>query len=187
MATDTHINPKNISPNNTRRLTILLYTVIGLLLIGAGYLLYRNIQLSRRAEDHQQLVEKTVLEKQLSNDRQQLTFTMKAFSWAIRNALLQNKPGEINDYFNTLVKDRGVQELLLIDAAGKVTVSTNKKNQGIVFSSRFPAYLLQQQEVYFNNNDPYELSAPVVGPDGRLGTLVMFYKPTRILPDSLTR
>lgn len=185
MATDTHINQKNISPNNTRRL--ILYIVIGLLVIGAGYLLYRNVQLSRQAEQQQQLVERTVLEKQLVNDRQQLIFTMKAFSWAIRNALLQNKPGEINDYFNTLVKDRGVQELLLIDEAGKVTVSTNKKNQGIGFASRFPAYLLQKQEVFFDNRNPYVLSAPIVGPDKRLGTLVMFYKPAGMLPDSLTR
>lgn len=129
----------------------------------------------------------TVRQNQLANDRQQLTFGMKAFVWAVRNALLQNKPGEINEYVNTLVKDRGVKEVLLVDPAGKVTISTNKKNQGVVFSDRFPAYLLQQQAVYFNDKRPYELSAPVTAPNRRLGTLVMFYTPAPLLPDSTVR
>ena len=126
----------------------------------------------------------SVRKNQLANDQQQLLFGMKTFVWAVRNALLQNKPGEINEYFNTLVKDRGIKEMLLVDPAGNVTISTNKKNQGISFASRFPVYLLQQQGVYFKDNAPYELSAPVTSPNKRLGTLVLFYTPASLLPDS---
>ncbi|WP_332369351.1 hypothetical protein [Spirosoma telluris] len=79
-----------------------------------------------------------------------------------------------------------MQEMLLVDAKGVVTISTNKKNQGILFANRFPGYLLQQQAIYFNNKTPYELSAPVMSTNKRLGTLVMFYKPTPILPANST-
>ena len=165
---------------------VVLYGLIALLLAGAGYLLFRNWQLTKQMEQDRTAVRQTVAQNQLANDRQQLTFGMKAFVWAVRNATLQNKPGEINEYFNTLVKDRGVKEVLLIDPAGKVTISTNRKNQGIRFADRFPAYLLQQPGIYFNDKRPYELSAPVTAPDRRLGTLVMFYTPAPVLPADST-
>lgn len=182
MATDTYVTEKTPAS----RLTLILYGVITLLVLGVGYLLYQNVQQNKEAMRQHSRLQTIVRDNQLTNDRQLLQFSMKTFVWAVRNAMLQNKPGEINDYFNTLVKDRGVQEVLLVDPAGKVTISTNKKNQGIAFASRFPGYLLQQQDVYFNNKNSYELSAPVTGPDKRLGTLVMFYKPANLLPDSLS-
>ena len=185
MATDTHTHTNQETTAPASRLPLILYGIIALLVLGIGYLLYRNVKLNQEAVHQQYQWQTMVRENQLTSDRQQLQFGMKTFGWAIRNAMLQNKPGEINEYFNTLVKDRGVQEVLLVDPAGKVTISTNKKNQGIAFTSRYPAYLLQQQAVYFNNKQPYELSAPVNGPNSRLGTLVMFYKPFSMLPDSV--
>ncbi|GAB4024611.1 hypothetical protein GCM10028773_47540 [Spirosoma koreense] len=147
-----------------------------------GYLLYKNTQIARQADRERNTLRASIGNNQIALDRQQLTFGMKTFVWAVRNAMLHNKSGEINEYFTTLVKDRGVQEVLLVDPSGKVTLSTNRKNQGILFVSRFPGYLLQQQDVYFNDKNPYELSAPVTGPNKRLGTLVMFYKPASLLP-----
>ena len=185
MATEQHKKQETTLTNPTSRLMLVLYGVLALLVLGVGYLLYKNTQLTREYTQEREALRSAVQTNQRSTDRQQLMFGMKTFVWAVRNALLQNKPGEINEYFNTLVKDKGVQEVLLVDPAGKVTISTNKKNQGIGFASRFPAYLLQQQDVYFNDKTPYELSAPVTGPNKRLGTLVMYYKPTPILADSL--
>ncbi|QKZ11312.1 hypothetical protein [Spirosoma sp. KUDC1026] len=163
-----------------------LYTAIAVLIIASAYLLFRNWQLNNEFEQERTNLRTAVQQNQLANDRQQLTFGLKAFVWAVRNALLQNKAGEVNEYFNTLVKDRGVREVLLVDTAGKITISTNKKNQGTTFEGRFPAYLLQQQGVYFNPKKPYELSAPITAPNQRMGTLVMFYNPAPILPDSLS-
>ncbi|WP_338871304.1 hypothetical protein WBJ53_25040 [Spirosoma sp. SC4-14] len=162
-----------------------LYSVIVLLLAGVVYLIVQNWQLEHKTSQERSILHTKVRQNQLANDRQQLTLTMKAFVWAVRNAMLQNKTGEINEYFNTLVKNRGVKEVLLVDSAGKIMISTNKKNQDMPFTNRFPAYLLQKQDIYFNNKMPYELSAPVTAPNKRLGTLVMFYTPATILPDSL--
>ncbi|ADB40198.1 hypothetical protein [Spirosoma linguale] len=165
------LDPKNV-----------LYIAIILLGIGCSYLLYRNWQLKAQFAHERESMRVTARNNQLSANQQQLTFSMKTFVWAVRNALLQNKPGEINEYFNTLVQNKGVQEMLLVDPSGKVTISTNKKNQGISFASRFPAYLLQKDDIYFNDKAVYELSAPVTAPNKRLGTLVMFYKPMPVLP-----
>ncbi|RIV27197.1 hypothetical protein DYU11_02475 [Fibrisoma montanum] len=187
MTTDQHIESKKKTPKTRLGLNpiVVLYGVIILLVVGIGYLFYRNWQLTKQLENERTTLLSTAWQNQIVNDRQQLTFAMKTFVWAVRNAMLQNKPGEINEYFNTLVRNEGVREVLLVDQTGKVTISTNKKNQGIKFASRFPAYLLNQQDVYFNNKIPYELSAPVTGPNQRLGTLVMFYKPTPVLPNSV--
>ena len=161
------------------------YGVIAALVLLAGYLIYRNYAQSKAFDDERTRVRAAVRQNQLANDRQQLTFGMKTFTWAVRNAMIQNKPGEINEYFNTLVKDRGIKEMLLVDEAGTVLISTNKKNQGISFASRFPDELLRQADVYFADKRPYELSAPITAPNKRLGTLIMFYTPAPILPDSL--
>jgi C4-dicarboxylate-specific signal transduction histidine kinase len=183
MATDQQISHPSTQSKPSLNLVVILYGVIIVLAVAAGYLLYRNWQLNTEKEQELAALHHTASQNQLTNDQQQLTFGMKTFTWAVRNAMIQNKPGEINEYFNTLVKDRGVKEVLLIDPNGKVTISTNKKNQGIQFTSRFPAYLLQQQDVYFNNKKPYELSAPITAPNQRLGTLVMLYAPAPILPN----
>lgn len=184
MTTNHHTTSSALKPSS--KLVFILYGIVVLLLLGGGYLLYRNVQANKKFANERASLRTTVRQNQLAADKQQLTFAMKTFVWAVRNALLQNKPGEINEYFNTLVKDKGVKEVLLVDPAGKVTISTNKKNQGSVFASLFSAYLLQQEDVYFTNKTPYELSAPVMAPNKRLGTLVMFYTPTSVLPDSLT-
>ncbi|UFH51970.1 hypothetical protein [Spirosoma sp. KNUC1025] len=186
MTTEQHKKHETSLTKPSSRLTLALYGALTLLVLGVGYLLYKNIQMTKEYTQERESLRSAVQINQRAVDRQQLTFGMKTFVWAVRNALLQNKPGEINEYFNTLVKDKGVQEVLLVDPAGKVTISTNKKNQGIGFASRFPAYLLQQQDVYFNDKTTYELSAPVTGPNKRLGTLVMFYKPTPVLTVSST-
>ncbi len=169
------LDPKNV-----------LYIVIILLGIGCAYLLYTNWQLKNEFGNERNAMRVTAHNNQLSANQQQLNFGMKAFAWAVRNALLQDKSGEINEYFNTLVQNKGIQEVLLVDPAGRVTLSTNKKNQGIVFASRFPDYLLQKEDIYFNNNVVYELSAPIMAPNKRLGTLVLFYKPTPVLPAPAT-
>ncbi len=175
---------QSISAQNN---TSIFYGIIAVLVVLAGYLVYRNYDQRKAFGIERTGLESTVRQRQLANDKQQLTFGMKTFAWAVRNALIQNKPGEINEYFNTLVKDRGIKEMLLVDDAGTVLISTNKKNQGIAFTSRFAGELLQREDVYFADKRPYELSAPVTAPNKRLGTLVMFYNPSPILPDSLSR
>jgi hypothetical protein len=185
MNTDQKANPVDrITTGLNSR--VILYGIIILLTVGAGYLLYRNWQLARQVTAERDTLYIKAQNNQLDSDRQQLMFGMKTLAWAVGYALAQNKEGEINAYFNTLVRDRGVKEMLLVDPSGTVRISTNKKNQGIPFANRFPANLLQQDEVYFTNQEFYQLSAPVMAPDKRLGTLVMIYTPAPILPDLST-
>lgn len=177
---------KQHSKTNWYQNPAVLYSIIFLLLAGGVYIVIENWQLEHKTRQERSVLQTKVRQNQLANDRQQLTMTMTTFVWAVRNAMLQDKTGEINEYFNTLVKNQGVREILLVNSAGKILISTNKKNQDMPFTNRFPAYLLQKQAIYFNNKIPYELSAPVMAPDKRLGTLVMFYTPATILPDSLS-
>ncbi|MBC8151358.1 MAG: hypothetical protein H7Z72_00440 [Bacteroidetes bacterium] len=102
MATDPHTTNPTTSSKPVLNLKVLLYGIIILLLAGAGYLLYRNGQLTSQFDQERSPLRRTVRQNQLTNDRQQLTFGMKTFVWAVRNALLQNKAGEVNEYFNTL-------------------------------------------------------------------------------------
>ncbi|MGF7218663.1 hypothetical protein GGR92_004842 [Spirosoma lacussanchae] len=162
------------------------YLLAGVCLLALLYMVFRNYQLKQLYEKQTQAMRWRVRTNQLSNDRSQLMFGMTTFGWAVGKSLTQNKNDEVNEYFNKLVKTKGVQEVLLVNPAGNVLLSTNKKNQGIRFSSLYPAYLLEQNDTYFNSKVPYELSTPVVTSANRLGTLVMFFSPASIMPDSLT-
>jgi len=161
------------------------YLLAGVCLLALLYVVFRNYQLEQQHEKQTQAMRWRVRTNQLSNDRSQLMFGMTTFGWAVGKSLTQRKNDEVNEYFNKLVKTKGVQEVLLVNPAGNVLLSTNKKNQGIRFSSLYPAYLLQQNDTYFNSKVPYELSTPVVTSADRLGTLVMFFSPTSVIPDSL--
>ena len=119
---------RSSSPQTTR---YVFYGIIAVFALLVAYLIYRNYQQNRLFDDDRAALRATVRQNQLANDRQQLQFGVKTFTWAVRNAMIQNKTGEINEYFNTLVKDRGIREMLLVDEGGTVLISTNKKNQGI--------------------------------------------------------
>ena len=106
------------------------YTLAALLVFVLIYTLIRQNQYERQAEATQQATRTAVRQFVTARDRQQLDLTTRTLAWAVSNALLREKSDEINNRFNALVQVRGVRELLLIDPTGRVTLSTNKKNQG---------------------------------------------------------
>ncbi len=83
MAADTHTTHPTTLPKPVLDPNVMLYGIIIFLLAGAGYLLYRNGQSTQRMEQQRTALLQTVRQNQLTNDRQQLTFGMKTFVWAV--------------------------------------------------------------------------------------------------------
>lgn len=152
------------------------YALAAVLAVVLVVVLFRNSQRERAAETRQQTLREEARQFVGTRDQQQLALTTRALAWAVSNALLREKSDEINNRFNALVREKGVRELLLVDPAGTVTLSTNKKNQGTAFTGRYPAALLGQPDLQVSvRNGQYELSAPVMSLEKRLGTVVLVY------------
>ena len=75
------------------KLVFILYGVIVLLLVGGAYLLYKNAQLNKGFVQERSEMQAMVRKNQLQNDRQQLTFGMKTFAWAVRNCTAAKQTG----------------------------------------------------------------------------------------------
>lgn len=157
---------------------ILFYIVIVLLL---GVNLYQWISSSFVEKQHSKEIanlettfqQEAILEL-FKNSEEQLTLMMKTFTWAVRSSMMRQNNDEIEQYFNNLVQKDAVQEVILVDATGKILVSTNKKHETQSFKEVFPKVQIDQSKIVFEQlGKKYRLIAPVLSLDQRLGTLIV--------------
>ena len=152
------------------------YLAAGLLLLFCIYLLVSNLLNNRRHEaDLQNLQENAELIVRL-NAQKQLSLMVKTFVWAVRSAQIRDNLDEVDQYFNELVKEPNIKEIVLADNKSQIIVATNKKHEGKAFGDLFPAQVLQQNDISFTQQDSvYQVSAPVMALNNKLGTLFILY------------
>jgi C4-dicarboxylate-specific signal transduction histidine kinase len=152
------------------------YIIAGLLIVCCLYLLISKFLDSRR---HEQTIHNMQEQSELivrMNAQKQLTLMVKTFVWAVRSAQIRDNIDEVNQYFNELVKEPNIKEIVLADNKGTVLAATNKKHEGKAFGDLFPAALLRQNDVFFTQQDSvYQVAAPVMALNNKLGTLLILY------------
>ncbi|MCF8246037.1 MAG: hypothetical protein K9J37_04380 [Saprospiraceae bacterium] len=110
------------------------------------------------------------------NAKEQLTLLQKTFVWAVRSALIRDNLDEVNQYFNELIKEKDVKEIVLAGREGNILVSTNKKHEGKPFKDFYPEVMLQGSDVFFQQDSSfYQVSAPVLSLNTKMGTLFVLY------------
>ena len=126
--------------------------------------------------------EKHVLLEQLKgayhiNSEKHLELMMKTFVWAVRSEMTRGNQEQVDQYFNQLVKTEKVEEITLVDTNGKVLISTNKKNEGVILSTDYTDEVLKIDGLHIiNKRDQHVVAAPVLSFDSRIGTLIVLYK-----------
>ena len=104
----------------------------------------------------------------------QLILTSNVFSWAIRSELTRENKEQVNQYFLSFIKERGVNKVEFVDALNsKVTLSTNKKDEGTVFTDQVA--LMTTKTISFKNDSVLNIISPVMGLNNKLGVLVIEY------------
>ncbi|GAA4400639.1 hypothetical protein GCM10023187_14040 [Nibrella viscosa] len=187
---ENHAHHSSSGSNRNSAPNWLPYVLAGVLLLGLLYMIYRNWQLNKQWDDERKAMAQQVRTGQVENDRHTLTLMLKSLAWAMQNVMTRNpsstyNQSDINQYFNSLIQEKGVRELLLVGPNGSVILSTNKKNQNVPVTDRYPATLIQQPDAYFQNaGDTYRLSVPIMSLDNRLGTVIMIYKPVNLMPQN---
>jgi L-lactate utilization protein LutC len=104
----------------------------------------------------------------------QLTLSSKVFSWAIRSELTRENKEQVNQFFMNFIKEPGVSKVEFVSALdGKVTLSTNKKDEGSVFPNQVA--VMTTETINYRNDSVLSIVSPVMGLNNKLGVLVIEY------------
>jgi len=145
----------------------------------------KNVQKQMEAQQIQ-LIEKSqqvITEK----TRYFLRLTTTTFVWAIRKEMLRENYEQINEYLNQLVKEPHIKQILVVKSDGTVAVSTNKKLEGVAFSSLYPMELMEKNEIVitYDQNGNILVLSPIMGLTNKLGMLFMVYEPEEMNIDAM--
>lgn len=159
-----------------------LYYTLFLIAIGLSGFLWvsKNMALKKQAKAFDS--EKSMLVKQfdetlLTNSNKNLELMMKTFVWAVRSEMTRDNQEQVDQYFTQLVKSDKIVEITLIDKTGKVLISTNKKNEGVMLATAYTDEVLKVEEVsILNKSEQQVIAAPVLSIDSKIGTLIVLYK-----------
>ena len=103
-----------------------------------------------------------------------LMLTSKVFSWAIRSELTRENKEQVNQFFLSIIKERGVSKVEFVRAPdGKITLSTNKKDEGSIYTNQVA--LMSNETINFKTDSVLNVVTPVMGLNNKLGVLVIEY------------
>lgn len=131
--------------------------------------------LEKRAR--QELVEQNKFSQNavLQTHEEHLKLFSKPFVWAIRTEMMQGNMKQVNLYLNEMVKQKGMQSIIIANNKGIIVASTNKKFEGKPFTS-----VGKQSSLVYNNptverapNSVIVLNSPIMGFNNRIGTLMI--------------
>lgn len=171
---------RGIGNNDKKRKRIRLIAILSIIAALAVLWMVKQSQLrnlrDETAKDYQRL-EREAQEAVIRSHEQHLRLFAKPFSWAVRIEMMNNSVSQINLYANELVKEQNISSIMVINDVGKIISSTDKKWEGLDFSSvGKQSYLGADTTIVENIKDSILImSSPIMGFNNRLGTLMLTY------------
>lgn len=109
----------------------------------------------------------------------------KTLSWAVRGEQIRGNLGEIDQFVGELVRNERVQQVLVVDRDGRISLASDRKLQGAAFSDHFPADLLGAPDVSVTDGGDglKHLVMPIQGLNARLGSVLVVYRPEPLLSE----
>lgn len=156
-----------------------VFTTIAVFLI-LMLVLFLWMDISSRRENNRIVRTATVQIEQMNHDM--LVLMSRPMVWSIRAELLRGNFEEINLLISDMVRERNFRNIFVANADGEIIASTNKTQEGQQSSQHLPRDMVAPENttVITNDNNMLLLSAPVLGFDRRLGTLVIEYQPENV-------
>jgi hypothetical protein len=165
----------------TRLIFILIIISIAILIPVIIYF-FKQDEINKLKE--QQQIEISQLKQQATdqvtkNNNANLETVVRVLAWAVRSELTRSNLDQANQYMTELVKIKNYRQVVLISDEGKVLLSTDKKYEGEGFIKLFYDQLVGNEPVKIapQKNGELMVSAPIMGIDKRLGTIVIMYAP----------
>ena len=109
--------------------------------------------------------------------RQDIQLFALPLAWSVRKELMRANYDGIDDYFNELIQRKGFGVIMLLDPAGTIKVSTDRKLQGSSFLMRYPQMKLAASVPvsYAMPDGKSMFLVPVMGLNARIGTIAFLY------------
>jgi len=147
------------------KISVFLLVVIG------GLLLYYNLKISGIESTHRDELNSTVQNYTQQIDSIQissLTQTVKVFSWAIRSELIRNNMEQVNQFFLAFIKEKGVEQIDLINPDSFIIVlSTDMKQEGTTISD---SRILQAASTITEEDSVgLRIVSPIMGLEKKIG------------------
>jgi len=138
--------------------------------------------LKKENEKKEILLRQKAIELLSQSDYKYLKLLAKPYGWAIRTEIMKGNIEAVNLYANDMVKEKYFQTITVVNDKGVVVSSTNKKLEGKSYASVGNAAYLTNDSTVVNKVDDatLEVSAPVMGFNKRIGTLIFNYRLIKI-------
>lgn len=171
-----HPQPPNRASSKSiiKRYPVITTALVGLILIFAVYL-WKDMQRKNQVASVEQAADAQLKQ----NSSWMLHLMAKPLVWSIRSEMLRGNLEQVNIYAAELVKEQYVDMIYIVDPGGAIIVSTDKKLEGQLIGDRIDAGLLQTDSVQVTaaENGLLILTAPVMGFDKRMATIILNYEP----------
>jgi sensor histidine kinase regulating citrate/malate metabolism len=172
------------TPSKNNRRILLITILIGLSLAAAIWIL-KEVQMNnikKDAERDRQSLQDKVAKQIIDSKKENLKVLAKPYVWAVRSEMLKGNISQVNLYANEMVKEGNFESVMVADGQGIIISSTNKKDEGLQFSTiSNSAYLSSDSTMVNSRTDSIlVMSSPIMGFNNRLGTLIITYALPRI-------
>jgi L-lactate utilization protein LutC len=133
--------------------------------------------MNTRAEQDQLELKEKASAQLMQSHKTHLILLAKPFVWALRTELLNKNLGQVNQYLNEMVKEKGMLRIMIANPKGTIIASTNKKDEGQPFTSVGNQASLTTDEISVEvaKDSTLVMTSPIMGFNNRLGTLLIKY------------
>jgi hypothetical protein len=164
----------------TRERKALLMMGVAAIVLLAGLWIWKSVEINqvrKKAEMEKQAIKVAAKNQLMQAHDLHLQLLAKPMIWALRTEMMQGNIGQVNLYLSDMVKEKNIQRVLIADTKGKVVASTNKKDEGQLFSSIESGTELNISTTMIKNtkDSVLTMTSPIMGFNNRLGTFLIRY------------
>lgn len=157
-----------------KKYPVLAAIICGLIAVAIVYF-WKDIQMKKAKGE----ITRKADEQLLQNNQDMLKLMCKPLVWSIRSEMLRGNMEQVNVFTTDLVKEKNFQFIHIVDPAGTIIVSTDKKLEGQPAEGKIDALALTTDSIMVMKKESnlLSVSAPVMGFEKRLATIIFYYKP----------
>ena len=163
------------------------YFIWVLILSCGGIFLWKQIeiwQMEKAEIEKIAKVKKVYLQFIQRRDGEFLSLYSKPLSWALRTEMLKENYEQVDDYVRQVIKEHGFTLIVVLDAEGKVIVSSDKKIEGENLTQIYPQVSLNVTKYQMKTvGDKLFVVTPIMGYEKKIGTLFFIYEPEKVPVD----
>lgn len=152
----------------------LIYILVTIIIV---MFLWFSIKINNQQKSHNKEVSELISTYETKIDSinlRNIEFSTKVFSWSVRSEMIRNNNENIDQLFNTFVRESDASLLQLFNpSTNTISISTDKKTEGTRFS--IPNHVTLSSEQTIIEDNLIRILIPITGMNERIGILNVEY------------